>query len=78
MLHALKTPKEGCEEKNALLRRYDDATRDFSDRVGALNGKIGVTQKREYESLERAVEDARLKSEQARIAYERHVADHCC
>jgi hypothetical protein len=72
-----KTPA-GCEERSRLLQAYNDATREFSERVSALNARIGVTQKHEYELLERAAEDARLKSEQARIAYERHVADHGC
>jgi hypothetical protein len=69
---------DDCEEKFKLLRAYDDATRGFSDKVAALNAKIGVTPKHEYDLLERDVEDARLTSEQARIAYERHVADHGC
>ena len=73
----LKTPA-GCEERSRLLQAYNDATREFSDRVSALNARIGVTPKHEYDLLERASEDARLKSEQARITYERHVADHGC
>jgi hypothetical protein len=72
-----KTPA-GCEERSRLLQAYNDATREFSDRVSALNARIGVTPKHEYDLLERASEDARLKSEQARIAYERHAADHGC
>jgi hypothetical protein len=72
-----KTPA-GCEERSRLLQAYNEATREFSDRVSALNARIGVTPKHEYDLMERASEDARLKSEQARIAYERHVADHGC
>lgn len=68
----------GCEERSRLLQAYNHATRAFSDRVSALNARIGVTPKHEYDLLERALEDARLKSELARIAYERHVADHGC
>ena len=68
----------GCEEGSRLLQAYNDATREFSDRVSALNARIGVTPKHEYDLLERASEDARLKSEQARNAYERHVGDHGC
>ena len=74
----MKSQVRGCEEKGRLLQAYNDATREFSERVAAMNAKIGITQKKDYELLERAVEDARLKSEQARIAYERHVADHGC
>ncbi len=61
-----------------MLQAYNDATREFSGRLPALNDRIGVSPKHEYRLLERASEDARLKSEQARIAYERHVADHGC
>jgi hypothetical protein len=75
---ALKSGVDGCEDKTALLHVYNDATHKFSDRVAALHAKIGVTPKHEYHLLERSVEDARLTSEQARIAYERHVADHGC
>jgi hypothetical protein len=73
-----KSGIDGCEEKFRLLRAYNDATRGFSERVAALNAKIGVTPKHEYDLLERGVEDARLTSEQARIAFERHVVDHGC
>jgi hypothetical protein len=76
MLPAPKIPV-GCDERGRLLQAYNDATREFSDNVSALNARIGVTPKHQYDLLERAVEDSRLKSEQARIAYERHVADHC-
>jgi len=64
----------GCEERSRLLHAYNDATREFSDRVSALNARIGVTPKHEFDRRGRASEDARLKSERARIVYERHVA----
>jgi len=72
------TPFESCAEKSTLLQAYTDATREFSEKVAALKTGIGVTPKHEYALMEGAVEDARLKSEQARIAYERHVAGHGC
>jgi len=43
-----------------------------------LSARSGVTERHEYEVLERAVLDARLKSEHARLAYEQHVAEHKC
>jgi hypothetical protein len=70
---SLKTTA-GCEERSRLLKAYNDVTREFSDSLSGLNARIGVTPKREYDLLEHAVEDARLKSEQARIAYERHIS----
>ena len=53
MSRAPKFAVDGCEEKSALLQAYNDATRWFSDRVAALNAKIGVTPKHEYDPLER-------------------------
>jgi hypothetical protein len=67
-----------CKEKDRLLQRYTDSTRVFSDSVDALNARRGVTERDEYELLERAVLDARLKSEQARLGYEQHIAEHKC
>jgi hypothetical protein len=78
MSRAPKMNVGGCEEKFTLLHAYNDATRLFADRVAALNAKIGTTPKHKYNLLERGAEDARLNSEQARIAYERHLADHGC
>jgi len=67
-----------CKEKDRLLQRYTDSTRVFSEAVATLNTRRGVTERHDYELLERAVLDARLKSEQARLAYEQHSAEHKC
>jgi hypothetical protein len=47
-------------------RDYETATGKFSEAVTDLRHKIGVSAKEEYERLERAANEARLKSEQAR------------
>ena len=67
-----------CEEKQCLAREYEAATANFSMGVTELHGKMGISQKEEYERLDRAANEARLKSEQARLALEQHVAAHRC
>jgi len=73
-----KSPLRHVKEKDRLLQRYTDSTRVFSEAVAMLSARSGVTERHEYEVLERAVLDARLKSEHARLAYEQHVAEHKC
>jgi len=67
-----------CEEKTRLLKQYDDATSTFSEAVQELHRKIGTSPKEEYRRLERLSSDARVKSEQARLALEQHIATHRC
>ena len=68
----------GCEEKDRLLLAYDRASTELSDAVAALRKYEGVTGKDEYEALSRASEDAHMRTEQARLAFERHQQDHKC
>jgi len=67
-----------CQEKEGLLSEYGAATRKFADAVGDLWGKIGTSPRPEYERLQRASNEARIKSEQARLALEQHAAAHGC
>jgi hypothetical protein len=67
-----------CDEKGRLLRQYDDATLAFSNAVQELRRKIGTSPKEEYERLERISNEARVKSEQTRLALEQHIATHRC
>jgi hypothetical protein len=39
---------------------------------------MGTSAKTEYERLTRAADEARVKSEQVRLALEQHVAAHNC
>ena len=57
-----------CEEKARLASAYDDATLAFSNAVQGLRQKIGTSPKAEYERLERISAEARVKSEQTRLA----------
>ena len=67
-----------CEEKQRLLIAYDKASSELSDAVAALRKHEGVTGKEEYDVLCRASEDAHMRAEQARLAFERHNQDHKC
>jgi hypothetical protein len=70
--------KVGCEEKQRLLIAYDKASSELSDAVAMLRKHEGTTGKDEYDALCRASEDAHLRTEQARLAFERHNQDHKC
>ena len=71
-------PGIGCEEKDRLLAEYSRASVAFSDAVATLQRKTGTSTRPEYETLRRAADDARMKSEQARLALEGHAAMHGC
>jgi hypothetical protein len=70
--------EELCEEKCRLLREYDSATADFSRAVQVLHSRLGVLSREEYAKLKHFSEHSRLRSEQARLALERHVSEHKC
>jgi hypothetical protein len=67
-----------CEEKNRLAMEYDATTAKFSEAVNELRRKLGTSAREEYERLDRASNEARVKSEQARLALEQHIAAHRC
>jgi hypothetical protein len=67
-----------CEEKARLARAYDNATLAFSNAVQVLRLTIATSTKDEYERLERISTEARMKSEQTRLALEQHIATHRC
>jgi hypothetical protein len=67
-----------CEEKTRLATEYDAATSSFSEAVKELHRKVGTSPKEEYRRHERISTDARVKSEQARLALEQHISTHRC
>jgi hypothetical protein len=67
-----------CGEKTRLAMEYEAATSAFCEAVTELNRKIGTSPKEEYQRLERISSEARVKSEQARLALEQHISTHCC
>lgn len=67
-----------CEEKQRLGSEYGLATKRFSKAVSELQQKMGISSKAEYDRLARVADEARVKSEQARLALEQHVGAHRC
>jgi len=67
-----------CEEKRRLVAEYETAAKKFAEAVSLLRDKAGTSVKKEYDRLALASDDARIKSEQARLAVEQHVAAHDC
>jgi hypothetical protein len=64
--------------KKKLDRRGDAATFEFSEAVKELHRRMGTSTKEEYKRLERTSTEARVQSEQARLALEQHIAVHRC
>jgi len=67
-----------CEEKTRLALEYQTSSQKYADAVADLNKKMGTSAKAEYERLSRAADEARVKSEQSRLALEQHIAAHNC
>ena len=67
-----------CDEKTRLVTEYEATTSVFSEAVKELHRKIGTSPKEEYQRLERISTEARMKSEQARLALEQHIVTHRC
>ena len=67
-----------CEEKARLAQEYDAATTRFAEAVRMYNRNLGTSTQAEYERLQRASDEARVKSEQARLALEQHLVAHHC
>ena len=57
---------------------FDEAVRQEVEAVNEFRRKMGTSPKEDYERLDRAANEARVKSEQARLALEQHIAAHHC
>jgi hypothetical protein len=71
-------PTMTCSEKVRVTQNYDVATARFSEAVEELQLRLGTSTRTEYERLRRASDEARVKSEQARLELEQHLAIHDC
>ena len=67
-----------CQEKRQLLSEYDTATSKFAVVVTSLQSDLGTLPKDDYDSRAQSVDKARSKSEEARLALERHIGEHGC
>ena len=67
-----------CEEKERLAKEYEVAVTIFAELVRHLQRNIGTSTRPQYERLQRASDEARVQSKQARLALEQHMAAHDC
>jgi hypothetical protein len=67
-----------CEEKARLATEYNVTTAAFSEAVKQLHQRIGTSPKKEYTRLTQISNEARVQSEQAQLALEKHIAAHGC
>jgi hypothetical protein len=67
-----------CDEKARLLRALTVADSDYGRAVAVLHEMLGIMRKADYQRLTRFSEEARRKSEQARVELDRHVSEHGC
>jgi hypothetical protein len=74
----MSTQFMNCEERARLARDYDVATTKFAEAVRQYHQNIGTSTQAEYGRFLRASDEARVKSEQARLALEQHLATHGC
>ncbi len=69
---------KGCDEKERLISVYAKSSAELTHCIETLKSKEGTSTRQEYDALSRAVEDAHMANEQARLAFERHTQDHKC
>lgn len=67
-----------CKEKTQLVNEYEMKTQKFAAVLTELQQKMGTSTKTEYTRLQLLVDEARVQLEQARLALERHIAEHKC
>jgi hypothetical protein len=76
-----KTPTTFCTTKDDLLRKYNDATLEWSQLANKLLETIeaepGISDASRQERLAR-IETARQESLRTKAAYEDHIAVHGC
>jgi hypothetical protein len=78
MEEGASTTEVRCMERERLARDLDEARSCYISAAETLRGRVGVLEKAEYQRLNRAVEEARTKMEDARAALDRHMAEHGC
>ena len=69
---------EVCEEKKRLNLALENAATEYSVTLRGLSAQMAVVPKGVYDQLRSRADALRLKSESARLALERHIAEHGC
>ena len=72
----IKPPQ--CEDKARLMEEYGLAADEYSRTVNMLRQSMGILPKAEYDQIRNFIEVARLRSETARLALDRHIRQHGC
>ena len=67
-----------CQQQIVLVAAYDSTTSDYRLAVERLHSRLGVVPSETYEAMRRDAEAARVRSEDVRVALERHFAEHGC
>ena len=67
-----------CSEKHRLVALYEAQTKTFATALSTLNRLLGTSSQEQYTDLRRAVEAARMASEEARGVFDQHVLDYRC
>ena len=67
-----------CEVRNTLSHAVERSTRAFADAGTYLNQQRSQTDSAEYIRFKVAADMARTNSESARLALDRHIAEHGC
>jgi hypothetical protein len=67
-----------CEEKTALLAKYQQVTREYSETLTELKGRLGTSSKAEFDGLYRLTHEARDNAAKAMREIENHIIDHGC
>jgi hypothetical protein len=67
-----------CEEKARLVAKYNRAALVYSRAISVLTQKKATFPESEYKKLRGAADDACIKCKEARLAFERHMAEHGC
>ena len=70
--------KQPCEERLRLEDQYRARTNEYSRSVDVLQKWLGMLKKQDYKEIREAMERARNGAERAKLALERHVAEHGC
>jgi hypothetical protein len=77
MTGAAQAPKF-CGDKLRLANEYRVYTDQYNCSVKMLHQRTGVLLKLAYQELFQSTEEARILSEKARLALERHIVEHGC
>jgi hypothetical protein len=67
-----------CREKQRLIHTYNTETGALARSVEGLAAQAGDPSQAGYGDLWRLAGEGHLRSQQARLALERHVAEHGC